>query len=422
MGLSVAFLTLLPAWAAVAGAPVERPPPVRLTMSQTAERIALPKLRGPVELTVDALFRTIQLRPTKDSVTGLAARLAAATGSLCPKVIVRDGAAVMLCRNHRVEALLEKKGTATFLDINEVRGLPWRPGPDHAPSYFFDPWKVGMGASCPGHNQAAIGECQLKQGHQLEAARAFRNAISTNYRQPATLRLGDLALITGDPMTAAGWYRRVGGFGVFGRMATQRLCELDGSCLATTEDVLHVFDSGELPEPLRAETLMRAARAEAYMGRVPSAIRIIGAQVQAHGAGSLCREEAELLCRRILLQAMRAAVGPQALQDPDYAAEAAARKEMDVHDALKAPDDRYDFDNLMLIYFSLPSWDRGPLAVELAQAAAAVAQRMGAPGFAGNLLASSAREIPDARLSHHLLMAANAFIRAEDFVRARVVA
>jgi hypothetical protein len=95
---------------------------------------------------------------------------------------------------------------------------------------------------------------------------------------------------------------------------------------------------------------------------------------------------------------------------------------MDVHDALKAPDDRYDFDNLMQIYFSLPSWDRGPLAVELAQSAAAVAQHMGAPGFAGNLLASSAREIPDARLSHHLLMAANAFIRAEDFVRARVVA
>jgi hypothetical protein len=418
----VAFLTLLPAWAAVAGAPVERPPPVRLTMSAAAERIALPKLHGPVELTVDALFRIIRLRPTKDSPAALASKLAAATGSLCPKVIVRDGAAELLCRNRRVEALLEKKGNLTFLDINEVRGLPWRPGLDHAPSYFFDPWKVGMGPGCPGRSEAAIGECQLKQGHQLDAARAFRNAISTNYRQPATLRLGDLALVTGDPMTAAGWYRRVGGFGVFGRMATQRLCELDGTCLSSTEDVLHVFDTRDLPEPLRAETLMRAARAEAYMGRISSAIHIIGEQVQAKGAASICREDGDLLCRRILLHAMRSAVGPEALQDAGYAAEMAARKEMDIHEALKASDEPYSFESLMQIYFALPGWDRGPLAVELAQAAAAVAQRMGAPGFAGNLLASSAREIPDARLSQHLLMAANAFIKAEDFVRARVVA
>jgi hypothetical protein len=62
------------------------------------------------------------------------------------------------------------------------------------------------------------------------------------------------------------------------------------------------------------------------------------------------------------------------------------------------------------------------MAIDLAQAAAAVALRMGAPGFAGNLLASSAREIPDSRLSQHLLMAADAFLRAQDVVRARVVA
>ncbi len=441
---------IAPASAHAAAPTKEPPPPVRLTMSATAERLPLPALHGHVELTVDALSRVIRLRPSKgkDNATALAAKLAAHAGALCPRVTVRDGAVELTCRSHRIEAQLGSEGKARYLDINELRGLPWRSGPDAAPNYFFDPWRVGLGQGCLAKAGAARGECELKDGHILAAAGYFRAALTGQHRQMASLRLGDLALRTGDPLTAGGWYHRVGSFGVFGRMAAERLCELNGECLGSSEDVWKVFDPNGLPEPLRAESLMRAARAEAYLGRVRSAVRIMADQIQAHGMASLCREEAELLCRRILLQGMNEAArvyvpahhaqqlaGPAAAPPPSpppappAAAEVANADAATKEAAPKPPaestaaDDEQTFrENLMQTYLGLPSWDKGPLAVELAEAGANVAIRMGAPDFAGNLLASSAREVPDARLPDHLLAAVEAFLRAEDLVRARVVA
>ena len=38
----------------------------------------------------------------------------------------------------------------------------------------------------------------------------FRSAVDAGDGQIAALRLGDLALGTGDPATAIGWYRRAG--------------------------------------------------------------------------------------------------------------------------------------------------------------------------------------------------------------------
>jgi hypothetical protein len=420
-----------------AGAEKQTPPPVRLTMAATAERLPLPALHGPVELLVDALARTIRLRPSKDKPVALAAKLSAHAGALCPKVTVHDGAVELTCRSRRIEAQLTTQGKATFLDINELRGLPWRAGPDAAPNYFFDPWRVGLGQGCQGKGGVARGECELRDGHLLAAASLFRGSLEGQHRQMASLRLGDLALRTGDPLTAAGWYRRVGSFGVFGRMADERLCELSGACLESSEDVLRTFDASGLPEPLRAESLMRAVRAEAYLGRVVSAVRILADQIEAHGVASICREEAELLCRRILLQGMREAVRmptppahPRAVTAaPGTELTAEAQKDKEKAEAKEAADktnaeasERKFHEDLMQTYLDLPSWDKGPLAVELAEAGAAVAIRMGAPGFAGNLLASSAREVPDARLPDHLLAAVEAFLRAEDLVRAHVVA
>ena len=415
--------------------------PVRLTMAATAERIPLPPLRGPVELTVDALSRTIRLRPTKDTPTMLAAKLSAHAGAVCPKVAVHDGAVELSCRSRRIEAQLTPQGKTTFLDINELRGLPWRPGLDGAPSYFFDPWRVGLGQGCPARGGVPRGECELKEGHILAAAALFRNGLSGPHRQMASLRLGDLALRTGDPLTAAGWYRRVGAYGVFGRMASERLCELTGDCLDDPEELARTYDPNGLPEPLRAESVMRQARTQAYLGHVPEAVRILSDQIDAHGAESVCREEAEFLCRRILLQGMREAVrapvapakaavaapekvaasgagGAGGASGSDAAAKAAALAKADA----AAEQQRNFEEHLMQSYLELPNWDKGPLAVDLAEAGATVAIRMGAPDFAGNLLASTAREVPDARVSEHLLAAVEAFLRAEDLVRARVVA
>lgn len=473
----VAVLTLVPALA-LAAAPTadDAPQGVRLTTSATVERIPLVGMHGPVECSVDALLRTIRLRPTRDKPAALLARIVTHTGGLCPTAVVRDGAVELTCRSRRFDAEVIRQGKtqAQFLDINELRGLPWRAGLDRAPGYFFDPWRVGIGQSCPGRADAARGECQLKQGHLLEAAQFFRTALSTQHRQMASLRLGDLALATGDPVTAIGWYKRVGSLGVFGQFAAGRLCELDGTCFGSTAEVRRAFDPTGMPEPMRAETLMHAARAEAYLGRMRSAVKIMADQIHAHGVASLCRESAELLCRRLLLQAMREAVMPAAevralVAPPAVAAAAGAGgaggaqvgtakagatagspknragaaaggngprivvegeaqdgededEERGEGGADPLEDETVHLTNLMQIFFALPSWDKGPLAVDLAEAGAEVALRLGAPAFAGNLLVTAAREVPDRRLSEHLLLAVEAFLRSGDVVRARVVA
>jgi len=460
--LPVVFLTLLPAMAAAA--PVTDDPAVaaRLTTSHTVERIPLSGLRGTVEASVDALMGTIRLRSSQDPPAKLLAKIVGHTGGLCPTAVVRDGAVELSCRTHRFDATIVRQAKTQYLDINELRGLPWRSGLDRAPSYFFDPWRVGIGQACPGKADAARGECVLKQGNQLKAARYFRLALSTQHRPMASLRLGDLALATGDPVTAIGWYRRVGNVGVFGQFAAARLCELEGTCLDTTAELRRTFNPRGMPEPMRAETLMHAARAEAYLGRMRSAVKIMADQIHSHGVASLCRENADLLCRRILLLAMREAVLPpdpsssgakgaasRAAGEP-AGTEASAESEGAAggsatgaragdHDANPENEETGESENdgdgratvvteadhltnLMQIFFALPAWDKGPLAVDLSQGAAAIALKMGASGFAGNLLVSAARDVPRERLSAHLLLAVEAFLRSGDVVRARVVA
>jgi hypothetical protein len=463
VALSVVILTLLPAMAAAA--PVDDDPAVaaRLTTSETVERIPLAGVRGPVECSVDALMRTIRLRSSQDSPAKLLSKIAGRTGVLCPTVVIRDGAVELTCRSRRFDAKIVRQAKTQYLDINELRGLPWRSGLDRAPGYFFDPWRVGIGQACPGKADAARGECVLKQGNLLKAARYFRLALSTQHRPMASLRLGDLAIATGDPVTAIGWYRRVGNVGVFGQFAAGRLCELEGTCLGSTAEVRRTFNPRGMPEPMRAETLMHAARAEAYLGRLRAAVKIIADQIQRHGVNSLCRENADLLCRRILLLAMREAVlppeptsggpakgaagrgtgeaagsdsgtdgegasvagGPGRTGEPPGGGESGESGddgEDDGESGTVAITEADHLTNLMQVFFALPSWDKGPLAVDLSQGAAAVALKMGAPGFAGNLLVSAAREVPRERLSSHLLLAVEAFLSSGDVVRARVVA
>ena len=109
--------------------------------------------------------------------------------------------------------------------------------------------------------------------------------LDTGDCQMAALRLGDLALGTGDPATAIGWYRRAGTAGTFGRMARERICELDGSCLGSTAVVRRIFDAHGLPDPLRAEMTIRAIRAEALEGRLGSATRMMWQRIHARLAG-----------------------------------------------------------------------------------------------------------------------------------------
>jgi hypothetical protein len=73
------------------------------------------------------------------------------------------------------------------------------------------------------------------------------------------------------------------------------------------------------------------------------------------------------------------------------------------------------------VYLSLPAWDHGPLAPELSEAAADLANHLGAPVFGGNILSAVAPGVGIAMLPAHLLRAAELYLDGDDIARARLV-
>src|SRR6185295_14634493 len=105
----LSLLLPLPAVAAGRGGAAraggDEPRVSRLTTAETSERIPLPKMRGPVELSVDAFARQIRLRaPAAKDAVALAARLSSHAGAVCPKVAVRDGGVELTCRSRHIDA------------------------------------------------------------------------------------------------------------------------------------------------------------------------------------------------------------------------------------------------------------------------------------------------------------------------------
>jgi hypothetical protein len=73
-------------------------------------------------------------------------------------------------------------------------------------------------------------------------------------------------------------------------------------------------------------------------------------------------------------------------------------------------------------YLALPIRTRGPLATELALAAANAAGALGAPGFGATLLSATVREVEDDAIERHLRLAFDLYLAAGDPVRAQVIA
>jgi len=73
------------------------------------------------------------------------------------------------------------------------------------------------------------------------------------------------------------------------------------------------------------------------------------------------------------------------------------------------------------VYLALPAWDRGPLAPELSEAAADLANHIGAPVFGGNILSSVIAHVTSAKLSDHLVKAAELYLEGDDIARTRLV-
>ena len=296
-------LTLL---LALAAADDKGPIGVNVTTAIATERIPLEPARGPIDIVSDPYAARIELRGQQPQPQ-LAARIALHAGTICPTVKVIGNAVELTCRTRRFEAVLTTEGTKRFLDIQELRGLPWREGLAGPPFYHYEPVRSGIGGACPGTNAASRGECALLAGQQLKAATQFRSTLESGDFQIAALRLGDLALGTGDPATAIGWYRRAGTAGTFGRMARARICELDGGCLKSPEVFRRVFDPHGMPDPVRAEMTIRGIRAEALEGHLGSATRMMWQVIRGGSLAWVCREGGEVICRRVLLEYMREA-------------------------------------------------------------------------------------------------------------------
>lgn len=489
-------LTLL---LALAAADDKGPLGVNVTTSVASERIALEPLRGPIDIVADPYAGRIELRPTKPQPQ-LLAQITHHAGAICPTVKAIGSAIELTCRTHRFEAVLTTEGKKQFLDIQELRGLPWREGLAGPPFYHYEPVRAGLGGPCPGTNGASRGECALRAGKQFEAAMQFRSTLEGGDFQIAALRLGDLALGTGDPATAIGWYRRAGTAGTFGRLARARICELDGVCLSSGEAQRRVFDPHGMVDPMRAEMTIRAVRAEALQGRLGPATRMMWQGIRAGSLAWVCREGGEVICRRVLLEYMReAATAPVAKRQPENDAAAEAQPASGVvgalagalasagemagalasaaataagtppatpdagaaaptahagNEAAKAPHDAgaapiataakgpaapvkasaakepaahddpsepTEPEMALEVYLALPAWDRGPLAPELSEAAADLANHIGAPVFGGNILSSVVADVTPANLSGHLVKAAELYLEGDDIARTRLV-
>ena len=363
--------------------------PPRLPTVATVERIPLLRPSGSVKLTVYPFNKRIELRPspTRDSA-GLAKKIAAAGSRLCPRTLVDRDTVILECGTRRLDSVLVETKGKLFLEIYELRGVPWR-GEENRIQVFYSPIAFRVGDGCPGDTPVSRGECAYRAGQYTVAAVEFRRALAGDGRRVAAIRLGDMALMNQEPGIAAGWYQGVGRLGAFGRLAAARLCELSGTCLAKQRQ--SVFDATLLPEPARTEMFLRAGRVAAYMDDFPQAMAALRRAIEsAHGG---CDGGTQLYCRQLLLKVLE-------LPGKEGALEA------------------------LETYLALPGRNEGPLALNLIHAAVEKAAALGAPVFAGNLMASSAQTVDTSSkdlLADFLLRTMELYLAGGDRTRARVV-
>jgi tetratricopeptide (TPR) repeat protein len=367
--------------------PSENPESERVTTVAIVERLPLAVPINRATLSVDSLAMRIDVTSPADP-RGIYQRFVASDPQLCPFISRAGNTVTLQCRTPRIEARLDTNNGRPFLEIGEVRGLPLKEEADQI-WFFYHPIALHFGSACPGDTTPARGECHFKAGRFTEAALEFRKALQGEYRRLALLRLGDISLRTGDPATAAGWYRMTGRFGNYGRMAVARLCEIGGGCLG--EMSKRVFDASALPEPLHAEMLLRGARAFAYIGAAKDSMVDLNQAIKS--TPRICQDDTRILCRRLVLFAL---------------------KFPDADDGLAA----------LEAYLNLPLRTEGYLAIEMVRAAAEKALDIGAPQFAGNLLAASVPWVEGTdveAISDHLLRSAEMYLMAKDLARARTI-
>jgi len=339
------------------------------------ERLPLPAAVAVTEVRVEPLeSRVVLVAPA--GAPALAKALGRLGSVVCPRAEARGAEVRLHCRTTRLAAALIGAGPGRLLELRDLAGLPVE-GELGFPLLPYDTEALGLGP-CPGETPAARGECLLKQGEREKARRALSEAEGEEARGLAALRLGDLALLAGNPHGAQALWLQAS-LEPWRTVAAARACEITPCASSPASDAL--FQPGGLPQPLADDLVVRGARALAYRGRLAEGAALLLHRPEACAA-------AALFCDRLLLSALRSA---------------------DSGDAALA------------LYLDTPDRDRHPLALELARAAAERADAAGAPAFAGNLLASVTRLVPDRQLEEHLLHAAELYLEGADPVRAQVV-
>lgn len=366
----VALLTL-----AAAAAPAAPPPAV--DGIEAIEHVPLPATAGPLRVRVRALESAVVLEAPRDAAA-VARAVRAAPRAVCPGMSVEGAEVRLACRSRRLVARLTPRAGGALLEIWETRGLPWE-GDDAPPLLPLDPPAAGLGHGCPGSTPGGRAECALGRGDR-EAARA---ALAEAAVQPgpeaghAALRLGDLAYAAGDLRAAATHWAHAQGQ-PWDRVAAARLCELSFACVAAAG-----APPAGLPDALARDLALRRGRALAFAGRAGEGLREIAAD-----AAPACAS-APATCQRVALLALREP-GPAAVE-------------------------------ALALWIDLPARGRGPAAFDAEVAAAAVAELVGAPAFAANVLAAAAAHAPPAALPGHLLRTAELYLAANDRIRAGVV-
>lgn len=362
--------------------------PARLALIVAAERIPVPVAVKPADFAVEPLTGTIELRRVNNA-KAVAQKMAQLAGQICPTVEAAGTTVIVRCKTKRIDAHLAIERGKAFVEIEQLRGLPWRHEADRL-DIFYDPVNLGFGGPCPGTMVSGRAECALRDGRKEEAAALFRQALSSAPQASfAGTRLGDMAVASGDIGGALNFYRRSSFGDLFGRVAASRLCELDGSCLANEKLRERLFNGSDQPEPVRTEMLLRGARAAIFVDDLDEAGRLLAQAVDNRTSGS-CTELGQALCRRILMITLEHAKGEEGAR------------------AIET-------------WLALPDKYQGPLATQMVRAVAEKAADIGAPVFGANLLAANATTFEGPGLGEHLLRTAELYIQAGDLVRARVV-
>jgi hypothetical protein len=353
--------------------------------THSAERLVLPKLRSPIKVEVSPFSHTIRLT-AKGQIPALARAMREMPSVLCPQMEVTLSAVLLQCKTTLLDVSLSEGRRPRFLDIRQLRGLPYRVGHGGFPLVGYPPEKILLGGPCPGTTPNGKGECRLMAGDRKGARDFYIQALHTVDWPFAALRLGDLALAEENPATALAWYDRASGLGGYGRLATLRLCELKGTC--DSKEHALVFESFGLPNYLKLEVDIRAARYQAFKERMGLASALVLKSLGSHHRDTFDAKIVSLI-RQIDLAAFNSG-------------------EIDEQEVALA------------VYL----WLRGiedEMSVPLATSAAETAQRLGAPVFAGQLLASVTSKIPAPQLPDHLLRTAELYLDGEDRIRAGMI-